>query len=309
MLSRTPIVALSLALAACATSLNRDGAVSVVPYDVQPSGRIVTDVLINEQGPFRFAVDTAATGSFIVARVRDELALVPLPDATATVYGAVASGSYPIVRIDRLTIGDTSWLGAPLIALPAGTGATATIDGVLGADFLRQYSVEIVSANRELRLFRPETIGERNYRGWASIAIEPRYFGTSEEPLHFLEVEIEGYRIPALLDLGAGVSVLNTPAVRALHLAPTRRSERGEFSGALGSEEIIAHLGTQALKTGTVAWRNESFLIADPEIFATLDYAERPLAILGSGLFTQRDFIIDYARDRLLIRTSMSELE
>jgi hypothetical protein len=221
----------------------------------------------------------------------------------------VASGSFPIVDVELIGIGDTRWVNARLIALPSNTSATAMIDGVLGADFLRRFSVEIVTASRTLRLYDPDDVSEASYRGWASIAMEPQYFGASEEPLHFLPIEIEGRSVPALFDLGAGVSVLNTAAAEALRLAPIRAAERGEFAGALGSEVITARLGTQELTTGGVSWENESFLIADPEIFTTLDYADRPLAILGSGLFAQRDFIIDYARDRLLVRWSMSELE
>lgn len=304
---RASLLGICWLVAGCAATLNQDDALTAVPCEVQPGGRIVVNAQIDGRGPFRFAVDTAATGSFLYARTQAELGLEPVPGVTATVHGAVASGQYPVIDIDRLTIGDVVWTNARLIALPVDSGGSETIDGVIGADFLRRYSVGFSAREKVLRLYRPSTIGGRALRGWEAIALEPRIIGNSGEPLHFLRIEIEGNRIPALLDLGAGISILNLPGASALRLAPTRAEQAGEFSGALGSEPVMARLGSQPVRTGRVRWHDEVFLIADFEIFQTLGYGDRALAILGSGLFTQRDFIIDFARNRLLVRASMPE--
>jgi hypothetical protein len=301
------ILALCIAASGCAAMLDPDEALTVVPYTLLSGGRVVVDVRLNGQGPFRFAVDSAATGSFLTERARAALALEPVPGVTATVYGAIASGQFPVVDVARLEIGSERWEGARLIALPSNTSATATLDGVLGTDFLRRYSVGLSALDRALRLYAPATIGSRAYRGWAEIALTPRRLGNSEEPLYFLEVEIEGRSVPALFDLGAGISMLNSAAASALRLAPTRAERRGEFADAVGSEPVIAQLNTQDLQTAGVRWRDETFLIEDLEIFTLLAAADEPLAILGSGLFTQRDCIIDFARQRLLIRWSMTE--
>jgi hypothetical protein len=295
--------------AACTATLETDESLTVVPYTLLPGGRVVVEVELNGQGPFRFAVDTAATGSFLTERARALLALPHIPGATTTVYGAIATGEFPLVEVDRLVLGSEIWAGPRLIALPSDTSATATLDGVLGADFLRRYSVGLTASDRALRLYDPATIGARPHRGWSEIDLTPRVFGASLEPLHFLDVTVEGRSVPALLDLGAGVSVLNSAASRALRLEPIRVTQRGEFSDAVGSERVVARLGTQDLRTGDVAWRNETFLIEDLAIFSLLAGDGEPLAILGSGLFTQRDIIIDFARERVLIRWAMSEAD
>ena len=36
---------------------------------------------------------------------------------------------------------------------------------------------------------------------------------------------------------------------------------------------------------------------------------DSPAAILGAGLFTQRDFIIDFVRSRLLVKVAMGEVD
>jgi hypothetical protein len=299
----------SAALPGCATSLDYGGALTAVPYDLEPGGRIVVEVSIDDRGPFRFALDTAASGSFVFSGPIETLGLELDTGRMVSVYGAVASGSFPLVEVGRLRLGDVSLDGAALIALTAQTPATRSIDGVLGADFLRRYSVGFSAGERVLRLFSPGSLQEGAYRGWASVPLEPRFIGASREPLHFLEIEIAAQRIPALLDLGAGLNVLNPSAAFALRLSPNRIERAGELADALGAEPVLARFSSQQLRTGRVSWRNELFLIADMAIFSTLDYADRPLAILGSGLFNQRDFLIDLARERLLVRNAMPELE
>ena len=279
-----------------------------MPYAVQPNGRIIVDVKVNDAGPFRFAIDTAATGSFIFEPLRAVLELMPIPDLQAQVHGAVATGSYPVIAVSSLSIGDVTWPDTQLILLPGDTAATSDIDGVLGADFLRRYSLGFFSRDGFLRVYEPDAIADRSYGDWTALAIEPRTFRDSQEPLHYFNVEVAGYSVPALFDLGAGVNMINSAAAEALRLAPIRPTERGEFSGAIGTEPVIAQLSTQTLRTGRISWRNEMFVIADLPIFATLESAAAPLAILGSGLFSQRDFIIDFPRNRLLIRNTAAEL-
>jgi len=300
-------VLVTCVVAGCAQPLAFDGALAVTPYDVQPSGRIVVDIQVNDRGPFRFAIDTAATGSFVFSRTLDELALESIPGITATVHGAVASGIFPVVRIDRLAIGRQVWADALLVELPGDTDATSTLDGILGADFLERYSVGFAREEGLLRLYRPQTIANRNYRGWASVHLEPRIMGGTQKPLRYLDIEIAGRVVPALFDLGSGISILNFPAARSLRLGTMRTGQEAELSGAVGSKPLIGRLGSEDVQTDQIRWRNETFLIADLEIFSTLETADRPLAILGSGLFNQRDFIIDFARNRLLIKESMME--
>jgi predicted aspartyl protease len=296
-----------LSAAGCARPLGIGQSLTALPYQVEPSGRIVVDVIVNEQGPFRFAIDTAATGSFAFSRMIDELSVETVPEITITVYGAVATGTFPAVDLESLQVGGEVWSDVRLTALPGNTSATATLDGVLGADFLRRYSVGFSVQDRTIYLFDPQSIGNRSYRGWTQIAITARRFGASLGSLRYLEMELEGRSVPALLDLGAGISILNSAAARVLRLAASRASQEAELAGAIGTAPVFARLSSQEIHTGPISWRDESFLIADLEIFETLQSADTPLAILGSGLFTQRDFIIDFARERLLVRTSMSE--
>ncbi|MDX1563711.1 MAG: retroviral-like aspartic protease family protein [Gammaproteobacteria bacterium] len=307
--ARLAIVLPVLFVCGCAAQMPRaESAVAVVPYTLRDAGRIVVDVQINRQGPFRFAIDTAATGSFIVERVRQQLELDVVGGETATVHGAVASGEFSLVEVEQLSVGRENWGRRRLIALPGDTPATETLDGVLGIDFLLDYSIGFSVRQRELSLYRPEQLADEAYRGWATIELEPVFVGAAEQPLQFFAVTISGRQVDALFDLGSGFNVLNSAAAAELDLA-SRIARQNELSGAIGTESILVRFGAESIRTGRVGWRNERFLIADIDIFELLELGDTPAAILGSGLFTQRDFVIDLSRRRVLVRIAMQEQE
>jgi len=298
-----------LVLSGCIPTFSEDEALTTVHYDLQDNGRIVIEARIDDNGPFDFALDTAASISFVSDAVNERLGLATVPGISASVHGLVASGLFPMARIDRLQIGSEVWADADIVSIPASTPATATLDGILGIDFLRRYAVGFSPQDRVIRLYPPELVSRRAYSGWASVPLKPRLIGEAEEPLYFFAIRIGEQTVPALFDLGAGLNMLNPAAAKYLRLSTSGGRRRSIVSGALETQSMLARLIVEPVTTGSVAWRDEVFLIGDLEIFQTLAYADRPLAILGSGLFNQREFVIDFARSRLLVRTGMAEIE
>lgn len=238
---------------------------------------------------------------------RDELGLENVSGETSVVRGVVASGIFPVVEVESLTIGNEVLAGVRLTSLPGNTNATESLDGVLGTDFLQRYAIAFSVRERQLRLYPPLADRQAVSPDWATIRLEPIRIGRTVEPLPYLEIQVAGRTVPALFDLGAGLTVLNTAAARALELQAEDPGELAELSGAVGTAPVLARLSSQNLRTGGVSWNDETLLIADLEIFETLASANEPLAILGSGLFTQRDFAIDLKNDRLFVRIAMRE--
>ncbi len=302
------ISTLALALCGCAQVLGPEGALTVVPYELTDSGRILVDARIDGSGPYPFSLDTGASISFIFLDPVGELELATLPDVTATVRGLVASGKYPVVQFDRLQVGDEIWSDPMMVSVPEATPATRGIAGVLGVDFLRRYGLWFSAEDRLLRLYEPALLSGRAYEGWAMVPLEPVSIGLASAPLYFFDIEIGGRTMPALLDLGAGTNLINAPAATFLRLTPEETGEELLVAGALETAPILARLQT-AMRTSNVSWENEDLLIADLGIFATLLHEDAPLAILGSGLLRQRDFVIDFERNRLFIRRGMNEVE
>lgn len=297
------------ALSACASVLDLDGALAIAPYHVEGGGRIVVEARVNGQGPFDFALDTGASISAIFDELRDELELEPIPGVKILVHGAVASGQFSLLDIGLLELGHEAWVNPRIVSLPGDTAAGARIDGLLGIDFLRRYAVGFSTKDRVVRLYPPDLVADRSYRGWASVPLRAEPIGESGAALYFIDIKMDGREIRAVFDLGAGVNIVNSPGVRSLDLAPSKLRHRDVFSGALENSTIVLQLEVDEVTTAGIRWRNEVFLIADIEVFETLMLGDSPAAILGAGLFTQRDFIIDFPRNRLLVRVAMDEID
>lgn len=300
---------LSLAgLCACAPVLELEGVGAATPYQIGKQGRILVEAEINGQGPVLFALDTGASISTLFNHAAEELTLQPIADQNVLIHGLVTSGRFPLLQIDSLALGEAIWAGPRVARIPGNTSATEAIDGLLGIDFLRNYAVGFMAGARVLYLYPPKAVAATNYAGWTSIPLQSISFGESGASLYYLAVRMGDVALPALFDLGASENVVNWPAVEVLDLRPLRGGETRLLSGALDSTRIAARFRAESVSTHGVSWQNEEFLVADLQIFATLNKEDAPFVILGSGLFNQRDFIIDFTRSRLLVRTSMAEV-
>lgn len=298
-----------VALYGCAGTINQDDALAVVPYRVEGNGRIIVQARVNEQGPYDFALDTGSTISVVFDEMRKKLDLEPRPDNWTTIQGIVTSGQFQLLTIRLLQIGPEVWTDARVAILPGDTLAGKGIDGVLGIDFLRRYAVGFSAADRVVRLYPPDLVRDRAYRGWASVPLSPLRIGSGDATLYFFALRIGGQDVLALLDLGSGLNLINWHAARSLGFDPVRIRTDGQLSGAVDTAPIAARFTAESVRTAGVRWRNEEFAIADTEIFTLLAQGDRPLAILGAGFLGQRDFIIDFVRNRLLIYLDKGEVD
>ena len=303
-----PLAAATLLLGGCATVLDQDGALALARYELLENGQIVVDVRVNGQGPFPFAIDTGASISVIHDRVRNRLGLEPEPGESVTIHGALASGVYAILSIDNIDLGGEIWRPLRVASMPGDAPAVRDIDGILGLDFLQRYAVGISAEERVVRLYPPDLIGQRTYRGWASVPLKPEPVGASGATVYMFSVKLGDKRIPALFDLGAGVNLINWPAARRLGLRPEELMDEATFSGAIDTKKDVGWFRIDEVSTGGVRWQNETFSVANLPIFAALVEEDSPCALLGTGLFAQRDFIIDFASSRLLVKITMREI-
>jgi hypothetical protein len=298
-----------LALNGCATVLDEGSALAVAPYTIETYGRIVVHVLVDDKGPFPFALDTGASISVIHDRLRDKLSLQSVPEQSVIVYGAVTSGRFPLLNVGRLQIGRETWAAPRVVSMPGKTPAGRGIDGILGIDFLSQYAVGFSVRDRAIRLYAPDRLSDKNYYGWASVPLDREPIGSGSAALYFFDVEIRGARIPAIFDLGASLNMVNWPAARSIGLQPSELIGDIEFSGAMDSVEDVGNFIAEKITTNRISWEDELFGVASLPIFETMQKDERPCAVLGVGLFNQRDFIIDFTRSRVLVKIGMDEVD
>lgn len=310
-ITKIAIIGLLTTLSACATStkpLVLGEALAVTPYRTESNGRIVISAHINEQGPYRFLLDTGASISSTFDHLRSKLDLPARDEQSIVIHGLIASGTFPLIEVSGIRIGEQNWDNPRIVSLPGKTDSSDNIDGILGLDFLQRYAVGFAAGEQVIRLYDPTVVSDENYRGWASVPLNKLSVDTGLAALYFLDVQIGESDVTALFDLGSNQNLINWPGAYALPLTKVKRHARKVLSGALERSTSMARFEAPELKTSGIRWKREEFLVADLEIFQTLNMENTPFVILGSGLFNQRDFVIDFARSRLLVKVSMKEM-
>lgn len=300
--ARSLLPALLIFVSGCAAVLEEDGALAIVPYHISSTGRIIVAANINETGPFDFAVDTGASISVLLEDTAEQAGLRSNMRNPVLVHGMVGSGRYPTALVDTLAVGGEAWRDAKAVVMPGETKATTGLDGILGIDFLSRYAVGYSAQEGVIRLYPPSVVVGRSYKGWASIPL--RRLKTSAGPtgLFAIDIEIAGRRLPALLDLGAGANLMNVRALRFIGERLRKRHTDKELVGAVEATIVHAELVVGVVKTARLRWANTKFLVADIHALEILELDDRPIAIIGADFFSRRDFVIDFARSRLLVK-------
>jgi predicted aspartyl protease len=300
---RTGLLLVLILASGCASPLvlDDDDAVVVIPLEIGSDGHIIVQAGINGLGPFRFALDTGASISVVFDTTREEAGLQLAEGKQIVIQGMLSTGAFPLTTIDKLTIGGESWTNARVASLPADEPAFAKIDGILGIDFLRRYAVGVTASERVVRLYPPQVVSERSYLGWTSVPMNRLHIGTGDATAYTISLQINQVEIPAMLDLGTGSNLMNWHTARAIQVRPSKSDRGSEISGAVETAPVVAELEVERLRIGDLSWKDKTFLISDFPIFDALGLDGRLVAIIGPNLFSERDFVIDFKRERMLI--------
>lgn len=299
------LVALFLA-AGCADQLvlDDDGALLVIPHEVGSQGHIIVKTMINDHGPYRFALDTGASISVVFDKTREEAGLELRAGEQVLVHGMIGSGHFPLTTVTELKVGKETWRNARLASLPGNRQVPTEIDGILGVDFLSRYAVGVSAEERVVRLYPPELVSNRSYSGWHSIPMRKLQVGDGTAFAYSINLEINKIPIPAILDLGAGFNLMNWRAAGAIRVKPKGAMSRKVIYGAVEDARIVAELDVEKLRVASLHWRHRTFFISKFSIFEVLELENKPAAIVGPAFFKDRDFVIDFVRNRLLISKS-----
>lgn len=281
--------------------LDDDNAAVVTPLEIGDEGHIIIETRINGLGPFRFALDTGASISVIFDTTRETAGISLTDDRPVKIHGMLSSGTFPTTILEELKIGAESWTNVRVASLPAGTIVSDDIDGLLGNDFLRRYALGVSVKDRVVRLYSPSLVSERSYRGWTSIPLQELEVGSAGATAYTITMQINDIEIPAMLDLGAGSNLMNWRTAKAIGVRPIKPEDETEIAGVVESEPVAAELDVHLLQIESVFWRHRIFLVSEYPIFEVLGLEDRVVAIIGPGLFNERDFVLDFERKRMLL--------
>ena len=264
-------------------------------------GFITTPVVIAGQAA-SLLVDTGSDDGLLTEAGALWLGLAQDPGHRTVMQGTGGTGrTVRNVRLPGIAIGALHLPGAslPVGALPALPVVTPPVAGLLGADMLSRFDVELDLPQHRIRFWRIQA-------GSDLCAPPPVWDGRYDSiPLErhgdrvMLDARLDGQPITVLLDSGARSRILSMQAAARLGVDAER----------LGADPGGITAGVDLHETPYHWHRFRSLAIgADTQAHPVLTVA--PLAepvdlLLGADWFATRDVWISYATNRLLVRPGL----
>lgn len=195
------------------------GAVVQVPFEVI-DGRIYVQAHVNGRGPFRFAVDTGASG---VGRADASLvaALGLATQGQTTTSDGVQSATVETTRIDSLALGRLVRTHVEVITrdYASRTSVRARFDGILGREFFADGLLVIDYPRKRLTFSRPQGLSATDANALA-------YERAFRVPISIGDVQTLGH-----LDTGANVAfVLPQSLYARVGGGPLRAAGQGQLT-------------------------------------------------------------------------------
>ena len=259
--------------------------------------RMTVEVMINEQGPFNFVIDSGADRSALSAPLVQRLGLEAGPNVM--LHGVGGSAITPTAKVALMTAGDSRLKDAQLPVLEADRlGA----DGLLGVDILEGRSVVMDFRRRRLEVRRSNAFGGvlRNSRE-VSVIADAR-FGR----LAIVNARVSGVRCLAFIDSGSGASIGNMALARAIKLRMRRKPEPSlaiRMIGAAGEATVGEIRVVRSIELGEVRMTNLPLILADLHIFDVWEITDRPAVLLGVDVLKMFARVeLDFGTERVKFR-------
>jgi tetratricopeptide (TPR) repeat protein len=201
---------------------------------------IFTNVMVNGQGPYDFAVDTGATQTVLSEKVAMDLGLQPV--TTTIMHGVGGAGKIDskIYSVAEISLGDLK-----IANVPAGTFAdpllTQLADGILSTAVLSDFAININYPQSQMELTRSKSTA-------ASDEILPaRYFSN----LLLVPLEVNGRRGNFIVDTGAVATVLSHSMAAELGVTEQSPGARVDIGivGVGGFEGVVLRVPDVTFKT------------------------------------------------------------
>ncbi|NOT41040.1 MAG: hypothetical protein HOP13_11150 [Alphaproteobacteria bacterium] len=262
------------------------------PYGSQPlirlaNGRPGVMVAVNGYGMFPFLVDTATSHTVLTPQLRDRLRIPSNGGDTLSVVTAAG-----IVRSQFHTIREVATAGviveridAVVMDLPRSLG----VAGILGADFLSNFTVDLDPGRRLLTLYPERSVVQPP--GFQRVAGTVNSAG-------FIVVtgRIDNVATWFVYDSGAALTVANSALARQTLRTPKiiARNIVSKVVDAVQQRGDAESLNFRRLSLGPATWSDRRVLIARMHVFEQVGLDDRPTIFVGADLMAGRRVILDY---------------
>ena len=266
----------------------------VAPTKRDRIGRIWAPVLINDEGPFRFVLDTGANHSTVSATVAGKLGIPIRTDQAIALRGVTGSRLVGWIPIDSLVVGDLELRSK---RLPIINDALGGAEGVLGTDGLQDKRIFIDFMHDKITIFRSHS--EPPPPGFTTIPIK-----LVAGLLLVADVKIGAVRAKAIIDTGGQGTIANA----AFRDAMTRRIaakdiQADEIQGATLDVQRGDRVNAPVISIGGIEISRAHITVGDMYIFQHWKMTTEPAILIGMDVLGVLDtMIIDYKRRELQVK-------
>ncbi len=287
-----PILRLSLLVWLCVLLALGTAQAEPKPYGSQPlirlaNGRPGVMVAINGYGMFPFLVDTATSHTVLTPQLRDRLRIPSNGGDTLSVVtaaGAVQSQFHLVKEIATAGV-IVERVDTVVMDLPRSLGAA----GILGADFLSNFTVDLDPGRRLLTLYPDRTV------------VRPPGFervGGKVNSSGFIVVtgRVDNVTTSFVYDSGAALTVANSALARQTQRGPKiiARNIVSKIVDAVQQRGDAESLNFRRLVIGPVSWSDRRVLIVRMHVFEQIGLDDGPTIFIGADLMAGRRVILDY---------------
>ena len=268
-------------------------------YGSQPlvrlaNGRPGVMVAVNGYGPFPFLVDSATSHTILSPALRERLKIPSTAGPSFSVVTAAGSVQSHFHLVDEIATAGVivERVNAIVVDLPPSLGAM----GILGADFLWHFTVDLDFTARTMTLYPEKTI------------VQPAGFRRIDGVVNsagFIVVpgRADNVATSFVYDSGAVLTVANAALARQTTRGPkiVARNIESKVVDAAMNRSGAESMNFRRLTLGPANWRDQRVLVAHMRVFEQVGLDDTPTIFIGDDVMGGRRIILDYGNAALYL--------
>ncbi len=264
------------------------------PTRIDRIGRVMTHVMINGKGPFRFVIDTGASRSTLAPHLAKALNLQQSVGRNVMLNGVTGAAEVPTVAVDSIEIGALKFVNQNLPVIF--TSIMGNADGILGVAGFHDQRIDVDFKRDRVTVL--ESNGRRPHFSMVTARAQRDSTG-----LMIVDVRVgRRIRAKAVIDTGAERTLGNLALQEAMNKG--RRKKREPVSAVVhGATPDIADGDVQEIKEasiGDMKLSNLEVIFADFHVFKLWQLDKEPALLIGMDMLGVLErLVIDYRRNEV----------
>jgi hypothetical protein len=264
------------------------------PTRLDRIGRVMTHVMVNGKGPFRFVIDTGASRSTLAPHLARALNLQPSVGRNVMLNGVTGAAEVTTVAVDSLEIGALKFRNQNLPVIL--TSIMGNADGILGVAGFEDQRIDVDFKRDRVSVL--ESNGRRPHYSLVTTRATRNSNG-----LMIVDIRVgRRIRAKAVIDTGAERTLGNLALQTAMNR--NRRGKREPVTAIVhGATPDIADGDVQEMKEATIGdltLTNLEVIFADFHVFKLWGLDQQPAMLIGMDMLGVLErLVIDYRRNEV----------